>query len=115
MILTSEQKWSKIILYSLHWRRARQFYDTLNDVGDTFTICFDIKENLVLPKSAIGQTYYSRQLYFYVFGVVRHHGRREAQTRSDIHLYTWLKYEDSEDSSIVASALQHYLKDKFGI
>lgn len=46
------QKRSKIILYSFHRRCARQFYDTLNDVGDTFTICFDIKEipSLLLAK-----------------------------------------------------------------
>ncbi|XP_058629205.1 uncharacterized protein LOC131538986 [Onychostoma macrolepis] len=65
-------------------------------------------ENLVLPRSAIGQTYYSRQVYFYVFGVVRHRGRGEPQSRHEINLYTWLEYENSKDSNIVASALQHY-------
>lgn len=106
--LTDEQKREKILLYSLHRRRARQFYNLLNDVGDSFTVCFDVMENLVLPKSAIGQTYYSRQLYFYVFGVVHHHGRGESQSRHDIHLYTWLEYENSKDSNMIASALQHY-------
>ncbi|XDV42680.1 hypothetical protein PO909_011298 [Leuciscus waleckii] len=81
--LTAEEKQNKI-LYTLHRRRARQFYDTLND------------------------TYYSRQVYFYVFGVVRHRGRAEPQSRHEINLYTWLEYENSKDSNIVASALQHY-------
>lgn len=106
--LTDEQKRQKILLYSVHRRRARQFYNLLNDVGDSFTVCFDVMENLVLPKSAIGQTYYSRQLYFYVFGVVRHRGRGESQSRHDIHLCTWLEYENAKDSNMIASALQHY-------
>ena len=42
----------------------------MNDVGDSFTISFDMMENQVLPKSPIGQCYYSRQMYFYVFVVV---------------------------------------------
>ncbi len=40
--LTAEEKRNKILLYTLHRRRARQFYDTLNDVGDIFTVCFEI-------------------------------------------------------------------------
>lgn len=106
--VTAEEKRNKILLYSRHRRHARQFYDALNDVGDTFTVCFDIMENLVLPKPASAQTYYSRQLCFYVFGVMRHRGREEAQRRHDIHLFTWLEYENSKDSNIIASALQHY-------
>lgn len=106
--LTAEERRSKVLLYTLHRRRAHQFYDTLNDVGDTFTVCFDIMENLALPRSAIGQTYYSCQVYFYVFGVVRHRGRGEPQSRHEMNLYTWLEYENSKDSNIVASALQHY-------
>ncbi len=73
--LTAEEKQNNIILYTLHCPRVRQLYDTLNDVGDTFTVCFDIMENLVLPRSAIGQTYYSWQAYFYVFSVDHHRGR----------------------------------------
>ena len=50
--------------FILHRRRARKFYDILNDVSDDdVTLCFDVMENLVLPKTAIGQAYYSRQLH----------------------------------------------------
>ena len=94
--------------YMLHRRRARRCYDIMNDVGNTFTVCFDIMENLVLLKCAIGQTYYSRQLYLYVFGVVRHHGRGEYQGKDDIHLDVWLEHQHRKDSNLVASALQHY-------
>ena len=66
-------------------------------------------QNMVLPKSPIGQTYYSRQLYQYVFGVVHHRGRGQNQRKEGIHLYTWLENENKKDSNMVASALQHYL------
>ncbi|KAA0703634.1 hypothetical protein E1301_Tti015520 [Triplophysa tibetana] len=106
---SAEEKQKTILLYTLHRRRARQFYKILNEVGDTLTICFDMMENLVLPKSAVGQAHFSRQLNMYVFGVVRHHGRGEPQRCHDIHLYTWLEYQNSKDSNTVASALWHYL------
>lgn len=47
------------------------------------TVCFDIMENLVLPKTAIDQAYYSRQLYLYVFAVV-HHGQDNSQFKNDV-------------------------------
>ncbi|XP_052427306.1 uncharacterized protein LOC127969418 [Carassius gibelio] len=104
--LTAEEKRNKILLYTLHRRRARQFYDTLNDVGDTFTVCFDIMENLVLPRSAICQTYYSRQVYFYVFGVVRHRGRGEPQSRHEINLYTFIQTGQKGDCREIRWNLQ---------
>ena len=107
--LSDEEKRNETALYILHRRRGRKFYDLLNDVGDTFTVCFDIMENLVLPKSPIGQTYYSRQLYMYVFGVVRHRGRGQTQGREDINLLVWLEHENRKDSNMVASARRYYL------
>ncbi|CAM1328338.1 Uncharacterised protein g9739 [Pycnogonum litorale] len=107
--LTDDEKKEKLLLYNLHRRKARQFYNLLNDVvDDTVTICFDIMENLVLPKSPIGQTYYSRQMYYYVFGVIRHYGQGKPQPKEDIHLYTWLEHQNAKDSNTVASALNHY-------
>lgn len=107
--LTPDEKRDKVLLFGLHRRRARQFYQQMNEVGDSFTVCFDVMENLVLPKSPIGQTYYSRQLYYYVFGVVRHRGRGNSQGKEDIHLYTWLEHQNAKDSNLIASALCHYL------
>ena len=37
----------------IHRRKAQAFYDKLDDVQDSITICFDIMENLVLPKTLI--------------------------------------------------------------
>ncbi|ROL41591.1 hypothetical protein DPX16_1290 [Anabarilius grahami] len=80
--LTEEERKAEIVSVMLHRRRARVFYTLLNAVEDT-TVCFDMMQNL----SPIGQTYYSRQLYMYVFGVVVHHGERSLQALSDCHLY----------------------------
>ncbi|RXN31117.1 hypothetical protein ROHU_004822 [Labeo rohita] len=81
--LTEEERKAEIVSVMLHRRRARVFYTLLNAVEDTVTVCFDMMQNLSLPKSPIGQTYYSRQLYMYVFGVVVHHGERSLQAMSD--------------------------------
>ncbi|CAL9701146.1 unnamed protein product [Knipowitschia caucasica] len=107
--MSDEEKRKEAALFMLHRRKARKFYDCLNAVSDTYTVSFDMMQNLVLPKSAIGQTYYSRQLYQYVFGVVRHRGCGAGQKKEDVHLYTWLENENKKDSNMVASALQHYL------
>ena len=65
----------------LHRQKARKFYDSLNNVGDSFTVAFDMMENLVLPKSPI------RQGSFYIFGVVCHLGVNQPQRKENIHLH----------------------------
>ncbi|XP_041365380.1 uncharacterized protein LOC121380568 [Gigantopelta aegis] len=106
--ITDDNKRNCSAMFILHRRMARRFYDSLNNVEDSFTVCFDIMENLVLPKSPIGQTFYSRQLYLYVFGVVHHRGRGLPQGKDDIHLYIWLESQNRKDSNMVASALNHF-------
>ena len=107
--LTEDEK--KVIAadFILHRRRQRQFYDIMNRVGDTTTVCFDMMENLVLPRTPIGQAYYSRQLYLHVFGVVVHRADG-SQRKEDIHLFTWLESENGKDSNMIASALWHFLR-----
>lgn len=108
-VFSEAEKREESIRLLLHRRRARRFYDVMNAVDDSFTVCFNIMENLVLPKTPIGQAYYSRQLYMYVFGVVRHRGRGMPQGKHDIYLYVWMEHENCKDSKMVASALNHYL------
>lgn len=107
--IAGEEQRTEWALYLLHRRRARKFYDLPNAVEETFTIAFDVMQNQVLPKSPISQTFYSRQLYLYVFVVVRHRGCGQDQRKEDIHLFTWLESENKKDSNMVASALQYYL------
>ena len=64
---------------------TRDFLHTDYDLGSD---CIsDMVENLVLPRTPIGQAYYSRQLYLHVFGVVLHRADG-TQRKEDVHLYT---------------------------
>ncbi|KAG7270338.1 hypothetical protein CRUP_034448 [Coryphaenoides rupestris] len=79
---TEEEKRVESASFILHRIRARVFYDLLGKVdNEAVTVCFDMMQNLVLPKTPISQAYYSQQLYMYVFGVVVHHGK---DTRKDM-------------------------------
>ncbi len=73
--LTETEKRMESASFLLHRRRARMFYD------GHVTLCFDMLQNMVLPKTPIGQAYYSRQMYLYLFGVVVHHGVVRTVTR----------------------------------
>ena len=110
--LTEDEKKAEIVSLMVHRRRARSFYSQLNAVGGSVTICFDMMQNLPLPKSPIGQTYYSRQLYMYLFGVVVHHGEGRPQAMGDRHLYVWLENQNGKDSNMIASALDHCLRTR---
>ena len=66
--------------------------------------------HLSLPKTPIGQAYYSRQLSLYVFAVVVHRGRGNGQPKQDVHLYMWQENENRKDSNLVASALNDCLR-----
>ena len=87
-----------IIQSNLCCLRVRQgiFHDSLNNVGDSFTVAFGMMENLVFPKSPIGHSYYSRQLHFYIFGVVRHLGVNQPQSKENLHLYVWCKNQNKK-------------------
>ena len=99
--------------FLLHRRRARTFYDRMNECPESsITVCFDMMENLALPKSPIGQTYYSRQLYKYVFGVVVHHGKDSHQSKEDVFIFTWCEHENRKDSNMIASALNFCFRDR---
>ena len=71
----------------------------MNKVIDgAVTVGFDIMENLVQPKSPTGRTYYSQQLYEYVFGVVVHL-EVAAHSLNDVFLYEWAEHENWKDSN----------------
>ncbi|CAL8285198.1 unnamed protein product [Boreogadus saida] len=48
----------------------------------------------------LGQAYYSRQMYLYLFGVVVHHGEKSHQTKDDVHLYVWQENEEGAKGRI---------------
>lgn len=107
--VSEEERKVETAMFILHRRQSRFFYDHLNFVEQSCTVSFDMMQNSVLPKTAIGQAYYSRQLYLYVLGIVVHHGKGSHQTKDDVHLYVWLEHQNRKGSNMTASALQHCL------
>ena len=103
--ITDQEKQELSAMYILHRRRARRFYECLNNVQDSFTVCFDIMENLVLPKCPI--VLFPTALYA-CFCIVHHLGYNQPQGKDDIHLYVWMENQNTKDSNMVASALNHY-------
>ena len=69
--------------------RAKKFYGLLNEKQDdsVLTVCFNLMQNQALPKSPIGEAYYTRQLWLYFRGIVVH--RLYEQQRDDVFFYTW--------------------------
>ena len=47
---TDEEKRQEVMHSMLHRRRSRMFYVLMNLIKDSVTVCFDVMENLVLPK-----------------------------------------------------------------
>lgn len=60
--------------------------DLLEEVDrESMTLCFDMMQNLVLPRTLSGHVYYFWQLYVQVIGVV-HHGKDSTPVTDGIHL-----------------------------
>lgn len=55
--LTGTEKRTESASFILHHRRACMFYDLLGRVEDHVTLCFDMMQNMVLPKTPTGQAY----------------------------------------------------------
>lgn len=58
-----------------------------NNVESSATLCFDKMENMMLPKNPVGQIYYSKQLYLYLFAVVVHRGKDVHLSKDEVHLF----------------------------
>ena len=106
--ITHEAKMELTANFILHRRRARRFYSKMNNITpDSVVFCFDMMENQILPKTPICAAYYSRQMYLYVFGVIRHRGKGSHRNKEDVSYYTWLECENRKNSNMITSALQH--------
>lgn len=104
-------KKEKITELLVHRMRAKKFYTLMNEEAqtNTVTLCFDLMQNQVLPKTAIGEAYYSRQLYQYFFGVVHHKGGEQLQGKEEVKFYSWGENEAGRGANEIASCLYHYL------
>ena len=109
--ITDDERKTEAAMFILHRRRGRVFYNMLGKFKEqSLTLCFDMMKNLVFPRTPVGQAYYSRQLYMYVFGVVVYYGIDSAQNKDDVHLYVWMEHENKKDSNMISSDLADCLR-----
>ncbi|RUS70401.1 hypothetical protein EGW08_021845 [Elysia chlorotica] len=97
---------------TVHKRRAKVFYELIQeDRPGLKTFSFDNQQNLVLPRVADQQAYYSRQFYVYNFGLVEitPGGNLNPDT---VTSYTWTEDAFRKDSSACASAVFDALKNQ---
>ena len=108
-----EKKKELITEMLLHKMRAKKFYALLKEEpkdDSVPTICFDLMQNQPLPKSAISEAYYSRQLRQFFLGIPIH--KPGTQRREDVSFYTWGEHEQGRGANTVASALTHFIEER---
>lgn len=105
LIRTSEGK-KKIDLMTqkrVHKLRAAAFYKLMKEkVDNCVTLCFDLQQIQPLPKSAIQEAYYSRQIGYYCSCIVDSDG-------SNPSFYVWTEEQAGKGSVEVSSALIEHL------
>ncbi|XP_065204694.1 uncharacterized protein LOC135834675 [Planococcus citri] len=98
-------------LLDLHKAQAKQFYDILRESAaedSTLTITFDMQQVQPLPKTNIGEAYYSRQLGLYNLTFVIHTSNETPL--SNVHIYTWTDTDSGKGSNEVVSAFDHFFE-----
>ncbi len=100
-------------LMKLHRARAKRFYKILREsAADSSNLCiaFDMQQNKPLPKTNVGEAYYSRQLWVHNLTFVVHNQARK-QRKRNVHIYKWLESESGKGSNEIVSALSHLFKN----
>ncbi len=96
--------------YELHKRRAKRFTQLLSEARNdkrTLAVTFDLMQNQPLPRVAVTEAYYKRQLWLYTLGIVID---RKNSKQKDAKLYTWMEHESGKGSNEICSALNHFLQ-----
>lgn len=108
--LNAEERTKLNVEKELHLRKAEAFFELKRQykikakAGEVMCISFDFMQNLPLPHIPSNPVFYSRQLWYNVFGI-HDLGNDEA------FMYTYLETEAKKGSNEVTSMLLHYLKN----
>lgn len=99
-------KKSKLIMENrIHKLKAKTFYELMKDSPPfSKTYCFDMQQVQPLPKSAVGEAFYLRQIGYYTLCIVENNGRNPI-------FYTWTEDQAGRGCTEVGSALLHFLKN----
>ncbi|KAI4454181.1 dna-directed rna polymerases i ii and iii subunit rpabc2 [Holotrichia oblita] len=107
--VTEEEKAEIRIRKELHQRKAEAFhrlkrqYKATAQTGEITCLTFDFMQNLPLPHIPTNPVFFSRQLWYNVFGI-------HNMGTSDVSIYTYHEGEFKKGASDVASMLFHFLR-----
>jgi hypothetical protein len=91
----------------IHIRCAKAFFLNLNEIPpNTVTVNFDLMQNQPLPKTNIGEAYYSRQVWFYLLGIVIHDTKK--LNKETVHFYRWLQCDRGRGPNKLATCLADF-------
>ena len=96
----AEKKKELVTGLLVHKMRAKRFHSLLKEEYDdsVLIICFNLIQNQPLPKSPVGEAYYSRQLWqFFFFDVLVHHPG--IQDKDDVAFYTGVSTSKAEEQT----------------
>ncbi len=92
----------------VHKLRANSFYEIMKEaqsLENAKVIIFDLQQVHPLPKTPIGDAFYTRQIAFYTFCCVSPHSR-------DPTFYTWTETQSGRGAVEIGSALLCHLQDQ---
>lgn len=93
-----------IMEYRIHKKRANTFYELTNEEPDSsLTFCFDLQQVQPLPRTPIGDAFYSHQVSLYAFCCVPMTSRYPT-------FYVWTEDLASRGATEIGSALLHHLQ-----
>lgn len=111
MCATDNEKDELIVQKTLHLQKAKKFRDLKNaykekaQKGECMVLSFDYMQNLPLPHIKTGDVFYSRQMWYYVFGI--HDLANDA-----VSIYCYTEMTGKKGASDVTSLLLHYLNNR---
>lgn len=100
------QKKIKLMMENrIHKLKAKTFYELMKEAPSfSKTYCFDMQQVQPLPKSAVGEAYYLRQIGYYTLCIVENNNQNPV-------FYTWTEDQASRGCTEVGSALFDFLNN----
>lgn len=99
-----EKRQNFIMEYRIHKKRANTFYELCKEKPDnSMTFCFDLQQVQPLPRTPIGDAFYSHQISWYAFCCV-------PMTSISPTFYVWTEDLAGRGAIQIGSALIHHLQ-----
>lgn len=107
--ISKEENEAALKVHELRYKRFYQILKESRTDKNVISVCFDMQQNQPLPKVAIGDAFYKRQLWVYNLTILVDSGTETESKKEDVSMYTWTENLSGRGSNEVASALMHFL------